>query len=186
MRIPGLGGEIINRMGGVATNISGGEVVSSLKLGVLDAAEWAGPWPDMSMGFHKVAKYYYGPGIHEPGTLNELMFNKKIWDNMPDFFQKIIKNASYSNYLEGISESFYNNAISLNILKNKYNIRISNYPEKVIAKMLDLSKDIVLENTKNNKEYKNIYHSWEKALQLFTQFHMVSDHEYLKYRIKYT
>ena len=94
MRIPGLGGEIINRLGGISVNLSGGEVISSLKLGAIDAAEWAGPWPDTIMGFHKVAKYYYGPGIHEPNTLCEFMINKKIWDKLPEEYKIIIENAS--------------------------------------------------------------------------------------------
>ena len=48
--LPGLGAEVINRMGAISVNLSGGEVINSLRLGVLDAAEWAGPWPDMTMG----------------------------------------------------------------------------------------------------------------------------------------
>lgn len=183
MRIPGLGGEVINRMGGIATNISGSEVINALKLGVIDAAEWAGPWPDMSMGFHKVAKYYYGPGVHEPGTLNEFMFNKDVWENLPILYKKIITNASYASYLEGISEVFYNNAKSLILLKEKYNIQVNNYPKKIIKKMLEISRNIVEEKSRDNIEYKKIYDSWHQHLNLFNSFHKVSEQEYLKYRV---
>ena len=71
MRIPGLGGEVISRAGGLAVNIPGGELYTSMQTGVIDATEWVGPYNDLAFGFHQVAKYYYYPGWHEPGpTLN--------------------------------------------------------------------------------------------------------------------
>ncbi len=184
MRIPGMGGEIINRMGGVAVNIPGSEIITSLKLGVLDAAEWAGPWPDMIMGFHKVAKFYYGPGIHEPGTLNEFVINKGIWDSLSLENKSIITNACYANYLEGLSEYFYKNAKASRVLKEKHNIKIKNFPKKVIKKMLSLSNEIVLENANKDPQYKKIYDSWYDAKKLFNEYHAYSDHEYLNLRIK--
>ncbi len=186
MRIPGLGGEIINRLGGVSVNLSGGEVISSLKLGAIDAAEWAGPWPDTIMGFQKVAKYYYGPGLHEPNTLCEFMINKKIWDNLPEEYQVIIENASYSSYLEVISEYFYKNAKSLRILKQKYDIDVRQFNDDIVSMFFKHSEDIVKENMANNTEYKNIYEDWKSNIQLFNEYHRYSDNEYMKLRLKNT
>ena len=182
MRIPGLGGEVINRLGGTAINIPGNEVINSLKLGIIDAAEWAGPWPDIAMGFHKVTKYYYGPGVHEPSTLNEFIINKKTWDKLSLRLKIIIQNACYANYIEGLSESFSNNARSLEILINKKDIIIRNYPEEVIYKMLKLSYEIVKEKTKEEKEYAEIYESWINAIKLFSKYHNYSENKYLNYR----
>ncbi len=186
MRMPGLGAEVINRMGAVSVNLSGGEVINSLKLGVLDAAEWAGPWPDMTMGFHKVAKYYYGPGIHEPSTLCEFMINKKVWNNMPIEYKEIIKNASYANYIEVLSEYFYKNAKTLNILKSKHNINIGQYSTEIVEKFFKYSKEIVEENIESDFIYKKIYNDWKESIQLFNEYHKYSDNEYLKLRLKYT
>ena len=186
MRMPGLGAEVINRMGAVSVNLSGGEVINSLKLGVLDAAEWAGPWPDMTMGFHKVAKYYYGPGIHEPSTVCEFMINKDLWDSFPLEYKEIIKNASYSNYIEVLSEYFYKNSKTLNILKNKHNIKIGHYSPEIIDKFFYYSNEIIEENIKNDLVYKKIYDDWKSTIKLFNEYHKYSDNEYLKYRLKYT
>ena len=184
MRIPGLGGEIINRLGGISVNLSGGEVISSLKLGAIDAAEWAGPWPDTIMGFHKVAKYYYGPGIHESNTLCEFMINKEIWDSLPLEYKIIIENASYSSYLENISEYFYNNARSLRILKKEHAVDVRQFSDEIVKKFFSVSKDIVKENSVNNIEYKNIYEDWKNTIELFNEYHKYSDNEYMKLRLR--
>lgn len=66
MRIPGLAGEVFARAGGSSVRIAGGELYTSLETGVIDAAEWVGPFNDLTLGLHQVAKYYYYPGWHEP------------------------------------------------------------------------------------------------------------------------
>ena len=184
MRIPGLGGEIINRLGGISVNLSGGEVISSLKLGVLDAAEWAGPWPDTIMGFHKVAKYYYGPGIHEPNTNCEFMINKEIWENLPIEYQTIIKNACYASYIEVISEYFYKNAKALRIIKNKHNISVNQFSSDIVKSFFTFARDIIEENGKDNIVYQKIYKDWKETIKLFNEYHQYSDNEYMKLRLK--
>jgi TRAP-type mannitol/chloroaromatic compound transport system substrate-binding protein len=70
MRIPGLGGDVITRAGGVSVTMPGGELYTSMQTGVIDATEWVGPYNDLAFGFHQVAKYYYYPGSGtrcEPG-----------------------------------------------------------------------------------------------------------------------
>jgi len=64
MRMPGLGGEVIRRLGAAAVALSGGDIFTSLQSGNIDATEWVGPWNDLAMGFYQVTKYYYWPGFH--------------------------------------------------------------------------------------------------------------------------
>ncbi len=79
-RMPGLGAEVLRRMGATVVTTPGDEVASALKSGAIDASEWVGPWMDMAMGIDKVADYYYCPGFHEPGTNITLGINKALWD----------------------------------------------------------------------------------------------------------
>ena len=67
-RMPGLGAEVLRRLGAIVVTLPGGEIVPALKSGAIDASEWVGPWLDMAIGLHKAAGYYYYPGFHEPGT----------------------------------------------------------------------------------------------------------------------
>ena len=65
--MPGLGREVMRRLGAAAVALPGGEIFPSLKSGAIDASEWVGPWNDLAFGFHQITKFYYCPGFHEPG-----------------------------------------------------------------------------------------------------------------------
>src|SRR5262245_25171899 len=54
-RMPGLGGEVLRRLGAIVVNVRGGEIVGTIKSGAIDGSEWVGPWLDMALGLHKVA-----------------------------------------------------------------------------------------------------------------------------------
>ena len=78
IRMPGLAGEVFTRAGGEAVLMPGSEIFTNLQTGVIDAAEWIGPYNDLTFGFHQVAKYYYYPGWQEPGAMTEFIFNKEV------------------------------------------------------------------------------------------------------------
>ena len=44
MRIPGLAGEVFTRAGAETVTLPGNEIFLSLQQGVVDAAEWVGPY----------------------------------------------------------------------------------------------------------------------------------------------
>ncbi len=184
MRIPGIGAEIINQLGGTAVNIPPGEIMPALQQGLIDATEWVGPWVDKISGLHKIAKYYYGPGIHEPGTANELIMNKNAWDTLPKNLKEIVKNVCYSVYLESLAEFLYYNAISLKELKNEFNIKVKNFDTKIIQKMFDISRSIIEDFSDMGKIHKDIYDSWRTSLIQFNSYQSFSDYGYIKERIK--
>ena len=78
IRMPGLGGEVLRRIGAIPVSLPGAKIFPSLQSGAIDATEWAGPWSDLALGFHKVAKYYYYPGFHEPGTALSVSYAQKL------------------------------------------------------------------------------------------------------------
>src|SRR5690606_15919820 len=86
--------EVLNRAGGTPVNLPGGELFTSLQTGAIDATEWVGPYNDLAFGLYKVAKYYYYPGWHEPGTVLECFINKKAFESLPDDLQAIVLNAA--------------------------------------------------------------------------------------------
>jgi TRAP-type mannitol/chloroaromatic compound transport system substrate-binding protein len=67
MRIPGLGGDVMAKLGASPVSLPGGQIYENLVSGAIDATEWVGPWNDYFMKFYEAAKYYYYPGMHEPG-----------------------------------------------------------------------------------------------------------------------
>ena len=117
IRMPGLGGEIMQRAGAIQVTVPGSEIFTSLKTGVVDAAEWVGPYNDIALGLHKAARYYYYPGLHEPGPNIECIINKTAWNTLPEDLQEIVRVVSQACNLDMTSEYMWGNAIALDQLK---------------------------------------------------------------------
>ena len=184
MRIPGIGAEIINKLGGTAVNMPAGEIMPALQQGVIDAAEWVGPWVDKISGFHKIAKYYYGPGIHEPGTANELIMDLSKWSSLPKNLQDIIINSCHSVYIESLGEYMYQNSLSLTELEKKYDVIINHFPDDLTRKMHSISKEVVVNFSNIGKIHKEIFNSWETALNQFNRYQKFGDFGYIKTRLQ--
>ena len=88
MRIPGLAGKVFTRAGGESVLMPGSEIFTNLQTGVIDAAEWIGPYNDFTFGLHQAAKYYYYPGWHEPGAVLETLVNKEAFESLPTDLQR--------------------------------------------------------------------------------------------------
>ena len=82
MRMPGLGGDVLAKLGGSPVSLPGGQIYENLISGSIDATEWVGPWNDELMKFYEAAKYYYYPGMHEPGAMLACGMNKTWWDGL--------------------------------------------------------------------------------------------------------
>ena len=94
MRIPGLGGDVMAKLGASPVSIPGGQIYENLVSGAIDATEWVGPWNDRFMKFYEAAKYYYYPGMHEPGSMLALGMNAAWWSKLSKTDQLIIEAAS--------------------------------------------------------------------------------------------
>ena len=93
MRIPGIGGEIMSRLGVTVQVLGAPEIYPALERGAIDATEWVGPHDDEKLGFHQVAKHYYYPGWWEPGSTTSLMISREAWNELPTAYQEILKTA---------------------------------------------------------------------------------------------
>jgi TRAP-type mannitol/chloroaromatic compound transport system substrate-binding protein len=94
IRIGGLAGRVMAKMGAAPTQIAGGDIYKALEKGELDACEWVGPYDDVKLGFHKVAKYYYYPGWWEGGAMLHNFINLEKWNALPKGYQSLIRTAS--------------------------------------------------------------------------------------------
>ena len=93
MRIGGLAGQVLAKLGVVAQQIAGGEIYQALDRGTIDAAEWVGPYDDEKLGFNKVAKYYYYPGWWEGGPQLSTIVNIKQWEALPKHYRSAFEGA---------------------------------------------------------------------------------------------
>jgi TRAP-type mannitol/chloroaromatic compound transport system substrate-binding protein len=94
MRIPGLGGDVMAKLGASPVSLPGGQIYENLVSGAIDATEWVGPWNDSFMKFYEAAKYYYYPGFHEPGSMLSFGLNKSWWEGLTKSDQITIEAAA--------------------------------------------------------------------------------------------
>ena len=93
-RIYGIGAETYGRLGVAVVTLPGQEIVPAMERGVIQGAEWINCLEDRKLGLHKVARYYYTPGMHEPVTGGQIVFNKEVWAKLTPDLQEMVKVAS--------------------------------------------------------------------------------------------
>jgi TRAP-type mannitol/chloroaromatic compound transport system substrate-binding protein len=183
IRMPGLGGSVINALGGNAQTIPGAEVYSALQSGVIDAAEWVGPWNDLALGFHKIAQNYYGPGFHEGGPALELMVNNAAYDSLDKDLQQLIKvSAAAENQLMW-AEYYANNLRSAEILRKKYDVKLQVYPDDVLKAFFKTSEEIVADVATDGVIEKEIYESYAKFRKASIGYGKVGEQGFLNGRM---
>ncbi len=178
MRIPGLAAEVLNRMGGTAVALPGGEIMPALQSGAIDATEWVGPWNDLAFGFHKITKFYYGPGFHEPSSALECSTNLEAFNELDDDLKSIIKNACEAENTRMISEFTAANTDAQQKLVKEHGVIIRNFPKDVFNLMMSLSKDVVSETAAEGKLNKKIYESWSTFKEKARQRAAFNEHGY--------
>lgn len=94
-RISGIAGDVIAKMGGLPTQIGGGDTYRALEKGEIDAAEWVGPYDDEKLGFYKIAKYYYYPGWWEGNSMAWVFINLDKWHELPATYQAVLQAACH-------------------------------------------------------------------------------------------
>ena len=131
MRMPGFGGQVLGKLGGSPISLPGGQIYENLVSGAIDATEWVGPWNDEAMKFYEAAKYYYYPGMHEPGSMLACGVNKSWFTSLTKTDQTIIKTACA--WADEITMAEYNakNGAALTRLINDHGVKLEQFNDKV-------------------------------------------------------
>ncbi|MGY4748824.1 TRAP transporter substrate-binding protein [Pannonibacter sp. Q-1] len=142
MRIAGLGGDVMRKLGVVTVLTPPPEIYPALQSGVVDAAEFVGPWNDVALGLYKIAPYYYLPAFHEPGAALEMIVNQNVWGNMSPSLQAIFASAAQAQGEDTIAEFRYNNTRVLADLVSK-GAKVSAFPDDVVAALGKASREVL-------------------------------------------
>ncbi len=161
MRIPGLGGEVLKRAGGTPVNIPGNELYTSLQSGAIDATEWVGPYNDLAFGFYRIAKYYYYPGWHEPGTTLEAMINKKAFEALDKDLQEIVRTACKAVNQDMLVGYVAKNNAALQTLVNEHKVDVRKFSDEILKKLHQLSDEVVAELAAKNAISQKIFNSYQ-------------------------
>ncbi|WP_444902438.1 TRAP transporter substrate-binding protein [Microbulbifer sp. SSSA007] len=182
MRIPGLGGEVLNRAGGTAVTIPGGELYTALQTGVIDATEWVGPYNDLAFGFHQVAEYYYYPGWHEPGSMMEFIVNKKAFDKLPKDLQAIVRVAAREANQDMLDEYTARNNRALRELVEEHGVKLRRLPDEVLSHLKQINTQIMQETADKDPEFARIYKAFKDFERDVRPYHQISEEAYYQAR----
>jgi len=182
MRIPGLGGEVLQRAGATPVTMPGSEIFTSLQTGAIDATEWIGAYNDVSFGLHKAAKYYYYPGWQEPGAGLEFIVNAEAWASLPPDLQSIVDLACQASTTDVMAEYTHGNAESLQQLINDPNVDVRPYPDDVLRLLKSITQEIVDELSATDPAWKKIADSYFPFLEKSTENQRITERANLKTR----
>ena len=161
MRIPGLGGEVMQRAGALPVSLPGAEIFTALQTGAIDATEWVGPYNDMAFGLHQAAEYYYYPGWQEPSGSIECFVSEAAYDSLSAELRHVLETAcmAENNYL--LAEFNTRNHRSLKTLTEEHGVQLRRFPDDVLEALRGFSLQVVEELASSDPMSGRVYASYQ-------------------------
>ncbi len=182
MRMPGLGGEVIRRMGATPVTKAGNEIAMALSQGNIDATEWVGPWNDLAFNLHEYAKYYYYPGIHEPGTALGVGLNLHIWEDFNDWEKSIWRAACRAEHNYLYAEYNANNGRSLERLIRDHGVNLKVFSDDILEEMARVSIDVLDETAAADPFTQKVYDSFKDSMKRTSEWGDIADRAFVRAR----
>lgn len=181
IRMPGLGGEVLDGLGATTVNLPGSEVFTALQTNAIDASDWVNPSNDLAFGLHKAAKYYYSPGWQEPQAVIEMIINQEAWDSLPADLQAIVTEAARAGNADMLDDYTWNNTRALAELKSA-NVQLRRFPDEVLQAMQAESSKVLEKLADKSDLNRRIWDSMQAYQQQVTLMHEISEKELYNWR----
>lgn len=169
MRIAGLGGEAMRKLGVNAVLLPPTEIFPAFQSGAIDAAEWVGPMLDQAFGMNKVANICYAPAFHEPGSALNVVVNKDAWESLTPELQEIIRSAADAAHTETVAQFDYFNAQAYKALKES-GVEFKAFPEDVVAALKAASEEVLEEQAAANPDFARCLESYRATLDIMRPY----------------
>ncbi len=161
MRIGGMAGLIMAKLGVVPQQLGAPDIYPALEKGTIDAAEWVGPYDDEKLGFNKVAKFYYYPGFWEGGPMVMTLVNEKKWNELPKQYQSALQTAcgEVNSWMPAKYDA--QNPPALRRLLASGTL-LKPFPRAVMEAAEKASYEVYDEMSAKSAHFKRIYPEWKK------------------------
>ena len=179
MRIPGIGGDMMAKLGVSVVSLPGGQIYEALVSGAIDACEWVGPWNDYFLKFYEAAKYYYWPGVHEPGSTLSFGINASWFGGLTKSQQILIEAACTEENDKMMAEFNANNGIYLTRLRQDHGVQLRRFNEDVYDAFGEGSQATFDEIVQHSDLAKRIHESFVRARKEVGGWMNLSDVPYL-------
>ncbi|MCA0319645.1 MAG: TRAP transporter substrate-binding protein [Proteobacteria bacterium] len=162
MRIAGITGQVLAKLGVVPQQVAGGDIYPALEKGTIDAAEWVGPYDDEKLGFNKVAPFYYYPGWWEGGPTVHAFINSDKWNALPKTYQAALTNACASaNQVMPAKYDLQNPAALRRLVAAGTQLRP--FPQEVMEAAFNATNELYAEISAKNADFKKIIDSMQAS-----------------------
>ncbi len=180
MRIPGLGGEVMSRLGVNVQVLAGGEIYQALERGAIDATEWVGPYDDEKLGFQNVANNYYYPGWWEPGPTLSFYVNRDAFAELPSTYQEILRGVTIE--AGEIMTARYDNvnppALDRLIAGG---VQLRPFSQDIMEAAYTASFELYEEQAAADPTYRRIYDAWNAYRKVSDRWFATAEWQYARF-----
>ncbi|MCA6108613.1 TRAP transporter substrate-binding protein [Bradyrhizobium cenepequi] len=185
MRIGGLGGVVLQRLGAIPTQIAAGDIYPSLERGTIDAAEWIGPYDDEKLGFHKVAPYYYTPGWWEGSAMITSLVNTDAWHDLPQAYKNAFEAAANEQNLLMLAKYDFKNPAALKRLIAS-GTKLRAFPQPVLEACYKATGETFNELSGKSADFKRVYEHWKEFINTSNQWFQMAEYRLDAFRYSST
>ncbi len=163
MRIPGLGGDVMAKLGASPVSLPGGQIYENLVSGAIDATEWVGPYNDYFMKFYEAAKYYYAAGMHEPGSSLAFGMNKEFWEGLSNADQALITACCYEEHANQYDEATARNGEFLQKMITENGVELRQFNDEIFDSFQEAAEEVFEETRDHSELAAKVHDSFAKA-----------------------
>ncbi|MGG7516820.1 TRAP transporter substrate-binding protein [Allorhizobium undicola] len=156
MRIAGLAGKVLEKLGALPQQIAGGDIYPALEQGKIDAAEWIGPYDDHKLGFYKVAKYYYYPAFWEGGASIHAFVNLARWNELPKAYQAVLQDACAFANTNMMAKYDLKNPVAIKQIVSEGTV-LKPFSQDILDACFKAATDVFTGICASNADFKKIY-----------------------------
>lgn len=182
MRIPGLGGDVLAKLGASTVSLPGGQIYENLVSGAIDATEWVGPYNDYFMKFYEAAKYYYYPGMHEPSSMLSFGMNGEFWGDLSDWEKAIITAACLEENANALDETNANNGTYLQRMIDENGVELREFSDDIFDSFGEAAAEVFEETRDHSALAAKIDDEFQAALRSIGTWMSIADVAYSEKR----
>jgi TRAP-type mannitol/chloroaromatic compound transport system substrate-binding protein len=167
---PGIPGQTYNDIGVAAVAMGGGDILPALEKGVIDAAEWCCPKPDLVFGFQKVLKHYYLQGLHQVVVNADIYINGDVWNSLTPHQQKAMEVSADASLIRSLGYRIYENGKALKILTEEHGVQLHDTPADYFKEYMEAAKATLEKNAAANAFFKTVWDSQKEFAAVAVPF----------------
>ncbi|WP_027966400.1 TRAP transporter substrate-binding protein [Halomonas halocynthiae] len=169
MRISGLGGEVVSQLGISPVSLPAGETFLGLDTGRIGAAELSFPTIDTSAGFYEVAKHYYFPGWHQPGSLNELLINADVWAGLAESQQLAVRNACSDLSIHMYAHDMQAQSAALEEFRSA-GVTVERFPDEVLTALQAATVGVLDNAAQADEGFSEVIQSYQDFSERYDEY----------------